>query len=130
VIVAVAEVCAMEMAIDEIVDVIAVRHGRVAAAFAVNVTGAMSVARVTRGAQRRIGGVDRDRTLVDVIAVRGVKMPVVHVVDVVVVANGDMTAAVAVDMRVVDMGKMSNHGLPSSLYSTRSTHTLIQRFMK
>lgn len=99
-VIAVAAVRVMEVPIDEVVDVVAVRHRRVATARAVRV-----VLRVTatcvRG--RAVGGVlrvDSELALVDVTVVGVVEVAVVEVVDVIAVTNGGVPAAGAVDVIV------------------------------
>ncbi len=99
-IVAVAIVRVVEMAIDQIVGVIAMRHGGMAAAGTVDVTGGVAGAAMVRRALGRVGRVDRDRVLVDVIAVEVVQVAVVQVVDVASVLDRDVAAAGAVHMIV------------------------------
>jgi hypothetical protein len=82
VVVAVAVVRVVEVALDQVVDVIAVRHAGVSAAGAVNVVGGVAGAAVVRRALRRVGRVDGDRVLVDVIAVDVVQVSIVEIVDV------------------------------------------------
>jgi hypothetical protein len=55
---------------DEIVDMVAVRHGLVAAVVAVRVGGLVTVAAMIRRAAVRAPGVDLQHVLVDVVAVR------------------------------------------------------------
>jgi hypothetical protein len=87
----------MAVSVVDVVDVIAVGHGDMPAAFAVDVVvvGVLGV---------RIGG-----ALVVVILVQGVEMPVVRVVDVVAVRDGDVATAVAVDVRMVAMFDVGSH---------------------
>lgn len=97
VIVPVIPVWMLEMAIDEIIDVIAVRHRLMTA------TGTMLVPAgfVLRGAGVRIAGAHRDDMLVDVIAMHVVQMSVMQVVDMTVMADGDVAATGAVLVRMV-----------------------------
>ncbi len=67
----------MEMTIDQIVDVVPVRHRFMAAVRTVNVTCVMRSTSMIRSAGGGVGPVLRERVLVDVIAVDVVKMPVV-----------------------------------------------------
>jgi hypothetical protein len=99
----------VEMAIDEIVDVVAVPHLGMAAAGTVNVPRRMTTALV-RG---RAGvGIDRghfDHTLVDVIAVSVVQVAVVQIVDVPIVFDGQMSAARSMLVLVVFHFRASSH---------------------
>jgi hypothetical protein len=104
----------MKVAIDQIVDVIAVRHAVVTAAGPVQVPGAMIVTSVLRGASVRIGGARLNPVLVDVITVHVVQVAVVQIVDVPRVTNLRMAAAVAVLMRVPSM-HVAAHDVPLSV---------------
>jgi hypothetical protein len=88
VVVDVISVYRVAVAVVEVVDVVAVRDGRVAAALAVRV--AVGV----------VLGVPGRLALVVVTVVRAVQAAVVHVVDVVAVRCGHVPAAVAVDVGV------------------------------
>ena len=69
-VVAVAVVLVMQMPVDEIVDVVAVRDRLVAAVRPVDVVGGVPGARVARAAGVRMALVDAEDVIVDVIAVR------------------------------------------------------------
>jgi hypothetical protein len=103
VVVAVSAVGVMEMSIDEVVDVVAVRDGFVAAAGAVDVGGIVGSAGVLRGALGRVDRGQSNAVLVDVTIVEVVQMTIVQIVDVVVVADGRMAAAGLVQMGVFGM---------------------------
>jgi hypothetical protein len=84
-------VLAMELALDEVVDVALMRHRDVFAPDAVDV-----VVRVRAAQAERIAGPQVRRielVLVDVTAVRVMQVAVVHVVDVIAVADRKVTAA-------------------------------------
>jgi hypothetical protein len=98
VVVAVAVVRVVEMAVDQVIGVIAVRHAGMAAAGAMDVTGGVAGAPVVGRALGRIGRVDRDRAFVDVIAVDLVQVAVVQVVDVAGVLDREVAAVGAVNM--------------------------------
>jgi hypothetical protein len=100
----------MEVAIDQVVGVIAMRNRGVAAAGAVYVTGRVAVTCVGRRATGRVGRVDRDRAFVDMIAVHHVQMPVVEVVDVAAVLDREMPAVGTVDMAMIGVREMRRHG--------------------
>jgi len=93
VVVAVIAVRMMEMAFDEIVDVIAVRYGLMSAGRAVYVARRMPGARMLRSTRRRIGGRHRQHVLDDrSVGVGVMKVTVVQVVDVIVVLHGGVSA--------------------------------------
>ncbi len=97
VVVAVAGVRVVQVALDEVVDVVAVGDGLVAAVGAVGVLAAVGAARVLRGAVAGVGGLDGDGVLFDAaVLARVVEMAVVQVVGVAVVLDGGVAAAVAV----------------------------------
>ena len=96
-VVAVVAVRVVQPPVHEVVDVIVVRDRVMATAAAVRVP-RFAVGRI--GVARGMRGVDRDRVLVHVVLVRMVQMPFMQVVDVVLVANGRVTAALAMDVRV------------------------------
>ena len=96
----------VQVVLDEVVDVIAVRDGLVAAAGTVLVRGIVAGALVIGGAHVGMLGVHRDRVLVDVILVGMVQVTVVQVVGVVGVPDRGVAAARAVFMRVIFMGWM------------------------
>lgn len=107
-IVAVAPVHVMEMPGDEVVDVIAVRYRRVAAVRAVHVITVVTLAGMVGCTCRRIRGVDRDRALVHVVAMRLVEVPVVKIVDVVEVLHSGVTTAGAVDVVMRGMSRVGH----------------------
>jgi hypothetical protein len=105
VVVTVAAVRVVQVAVDEVVDVVTVRDGRVAASGAVNVGGVVGAAGVSRGAGGRIPAADRQGVLFHRAAGLMVEVPVVQVVDMPLMLNGNMTAVrtVFVIMRMVLM---------------------------
>ena len=96
-IIAVILVRVMESPVDEVIGVLAVRHGLVAAVSAVDVLTAVVLA----VADVRELFVNRQRVLIDVIAVRLVEMAIVDEVDVPVVDDRRVTAAGAVDVIMI-----------------------------
>lgn len=109
-VVAVGAVRMVQVPVDEVVDVVAVGHGLVAAGGTVDVTGVMSRARVGRRAGPGVGAADLDAALVDVTVVQAMQVPVVQVVDVVAVPDGGVAAVGAVLVRVVVVDAMNGHG--------------------
>ena len=97
-VVAVAVVLVMQMPVDEIVDVVAVRDRLVAAVRPVDVVGGVAGARVAGAAGVRVALVDAEDVIVHVVAVRVAQMPVLDEVDVPLVDDGDVAAAGAVDV--------------------------------
>ena len=94
-----------QAAVDEVVDVIAVRHGLVAAVWTVGMR------RTTRSRLRVltwVGPIDCDHMLVDMLLVRVVQVPAVEEVDVIIVAHcsvaatGAMLVCVGALMYLVD----------------------------
>ena len=110
-VVAVAVARVMEVTVDDVVDVIAVRNGVVPAGRPVLVRGGVRSAGVRRRAGRRIRGAHFDHVLVHVIAVHVVKMAVVGVVPVPFVRDGRVTAAGAVGVRMSLVGLVIAHGV-------------------
>ena len=95
-VVAVTIVRVVQAAVDQVVDVVAVRHGVVAAALAVEVTATV----VSSVAAVRVQLVDGKPVLVYVVAVRVVQVAVVEEVDVPVVDDLRMAAPGPVDVVV------------------------------
>ena len=76
-----------------------------------------------RAARDRIRGIRREFVFVDVVAVHVVQMSVVHVVDVIVVLDPDVTAPVAVRVVVAIVNVVVVvivHGASSNVYRTGS----------
>lgn len=100
VIVAVVVVRVVQVPIHQIIDVIAMRHGFMAAVWTVHMARFVSATRVIRRADHRVAVVHCERVLIHVVAVRRVQMPVVQVVHMIVVHNGCVSAVLAVHMRM------------------------------
>jgi hypothetical protein len=109
VIVAMIPVGVVQVAVDQIVDMIAVWHRLVPASRTVRVCAVMAAALVTGRAPVRIGRRHLDRVLIHVILVHVVQMAVVEVVDVIAMANGSMPAPRAVLVRVVGVLRAGAH---------------------
>ena len=99
-VVAVVAVLVMQTAVDDVVDMIAVRYGFVAATFAVNV----AVAGINRMAAIRVGFIDAQGMLVVVAVVLMVQVAVVQIIDVAFVFDGSVTAVCAVDVVMMFVG--------------------------
>ena len=87
----------VEASIDEVIGVLTVRHGLVAAAFSMHVLTAIVLAVAVVGELV----IDRQRVLINVIAVRLVQVAVVNEVDVAIVDDRRVAAAGAVDVVVI-----------------------------
>lgn len=114
-VVAMAAVRVVQMAIDQIVDMVAMRHGFMAATGPMDMAGGMAGARMVRRASDRIGRRRFDMVFIDMIAVQVMQMPVMQIIDMALVADGGMAAgrAMLVGMLVV-MGLVAGrHGLRS-----------------
>ena len=92
----------VQVAIDEVVDVIAVRHCLVAATRTMHVI-CLVTAAVVRPPTLRIRFADRDSMLVVVILVGAMQVAVVQVADVIAVLNGGVTATGSVLVVVVSV---------------------------
>jgi ABC-type amino acid transport system permease subunit len=90
----------MKMPFDQIILVVAVGHGFVAAAWAVAMGLVVSVALVIGGARRRIRGAHRDRVLLHPRSLLVVKVPVVEIVLMPIVLDTSVAAVGAVNVRV------------------------------
>jgi hypothetical protein len=97
-IVAVSGVNMMQPAIDQIINMITVRHGFVAAIRPVDMaTGQRG------GAAIGIGGGYRDHMFINMIAVNVVKMAIMQIIGVAIVLNGRVATAGAVDVGMIEM---------------------------
>ena len=90
----------MQMALDKIVGVLAMRHGWMAAVRAVNVPGLVALVPVRRRALVRVSGADLDHVLIDAVPARAVQVPVMEIVDMVSVLDGDVSAARSMMVRM------------------------------
>jgi hypothetical protein len=114
VVVAVIPVWMVQMSVDQVIDVVAVRHRLVPASLTVDMMRVVPAAPVLRCAPVGIGRRHLDGVLVDVIAMHMMQMAVVEVIHVVAMANGRMSAAGTVLVRVVGVlaAGAGAHGWP------------------
>ena len=103
----------VQVAVDEIVHMITVRHTLVPAAGAVHVAALMPLARVIRRARRRIPAVAFQDVLVDMITMHVVQVTIVQIVGVTVVLNRGVTTAGRVCVRMLFV-LLVGHGSPRS----------------
>ena len=99
-VVAVVAMLVMQTAVDDVVNVIAVRYGFVAATFAVNV----AVAGVNRMAAVRVGFIDAQGMLVIVAVVFMVQVAVMQIIDVAFVFDGSVATVCAVNVVMMFVG--------------------------
>jgi hypothetical protein len=109
VVVAVPGVGVVQVTLDQVVGVVAVRHRLVAAVGAVLVARVVTAAVVLGRAVVRVLRVDRDDVLVHVVLVRVMQVAAVQVVGVALVLDGRVAAARAVLVRVVAVGLVIGH---------------------
>lgn len=108
-IIAVPTMGVVEVAVDQVVDVIAVRNCRMTAVGGVHVRGGVAMAGVVRRAAGRVRWVDRDRAFVDMVVVHHMQMPVVQIVDVAAVLDGEMAAVDTMNMVVGGVRAVGRH---------------------
>lgn len=92
-------VLVMQTAVDQIIDMVAVRDSFMSATFPMN----MARTGIKRNAGIRVGFIYRQGVFVVMAVVLVVQMAVVQIVDMAVMFDGGMTAAAAVNMGVVVM---------------------------
>lgn len=102
-------VCKVQVPSDEIVDMIAMRNGLVAAFRAMTMSRLVSVARVRRGAGRGIFSGDGKDMFVDMVVMNMVEMPIVQVIGVAVMRDRLMAAACRVAMGMMVVSGMCAH---------------------
>jgi hypothetical protein len=102
-IVAMVAVGMMQMPVDQIVDMIPMRHGLMPAPGPVNMSGRMSGTLMLRRAHIRVLRRDLDGVLVHVPRVHVVQMTIMKIIDVVAMLHSRMPAARPVLVRVVLM---------------------------
>lgn len=109
----------VQVAVDEIVHVVAVRDGFVSAAVAVDVARFVSVAGVVGRADGGMGVAHLDAVLVDVVFMRKMQMAVVEVIHVIAVLDRGVTAAWAVDVVRMMVDRVLGHVVVGGLGSTK-----------
>lgn len=100
VVVAMISVGMVQVAVDKIVDVVAMWHGLVTASGAMNVAGRVSTAVVAWRALVRISHADFEPVLVYVVAMRMVQVPIVEIIDVIAMLDSGVAAVCAMLMIV------------------------------
>ena len=100
-VVAVPGVRVVQVPVDQVVDVVAMRDGRMAAVRPMHVGRLVAATGMRGGAARRVGVGHRNHVLLDRRARLMMQVPVMEVIDMSVVMNGDVAAIGAVGMGVV-----------------------------
>ena len=108
-VIAVVTVRMVQMAVHQVIDMIAMRHQLMAAARAVHMACGVTGALVAWRAALGIVGAHRQAVLVDVIAVHMVQVTVMQIVNVAIVLDRRMATARLVLMFVVGMLRASTH---------------------
>jgi hypothetical protein len=130
VVVAVVAVRVMQMSVDEIVDVVTMRDGLMAAARTMDVVGLVRVAAVVRRALLGVLVGDLEAVLLDLAALLVVEVAIVQEIDVVVVLDRGMTAARAMVVRVVVVFVSHERLLVLESQSTPTIVTPLTHFRK
>ncbi len=99
-IVAMIPVRVMQATLDEIIDVIAMRHGGVATLWTVDMRGFVALVAVFRRAAVRVAVAHLDHMLIDAVAAWMMQVAVVKIINMVAVLDGEVSTAWAVMMRV------------------------------
>lgn len=114
VIVAMVAMRMMQVAINQIVHMVAMRHRFMAASGSMLVVCIVTSATMLRSALVGIGRADLDDMLIDMVAMHVMEMPVVEVVDMAVMQDGRMTAIRTMNMQMIGMlgVRACRHGMP------------------
>lgn len=99
----------VQMAGDQIVDMVSVRHGLMPAVRAVAMSGLMPLAAMGRCASSRVLRSDTEPMFIDMVAMRMMKMSVMEIVGVTVMGDGRMPAVRSVLMGVMLMDGVVAH---------------------
>ena len=105
-IVAMIAVRVVQMATDQIVDVVAMRHRLVAASRSMPVGGVVSAAAMVRRAAIGISGAYSNDMLIDMVVMRVMQMAIMEIVGVSIMANRNVAATRPMRMRVIGMNGM------------------------
>lgn len=109
VVVAVAFVRMVQVAVDQVINVVAVRDGFMPAVRAVDVVGLMASAGVVGSAGSGVGRADLNHMLIEVIAMRRVQMAVVQIVNMVTMPDCGVAAALSVYVGMTGMNAVFAH---------------------
>jgi len=109
VVVAVVAMREMQVAIDQVIHMVAVRDHLMPTAGSVDVVGVVAGAAMGRGTDGGIGFADRNHMLIDMVAVGEVQVAIVQIIDVAIVTNGGMAAIWTVLVGMIGMLVASGH---------------------
>jgi len=110
VVVAVVTVWKVQVAVDQIIDMVAVRDHVVAAVGAVDVAGVVTCTAMLGSAGGRVGVGDGNDVFVNMVAVREVQVTIMQIINVIIVMDGSMAAVGTVLMGVCGMLGMDASG--------------------
>jgi len=103
----------VQMAGDQIIDMVSVRHGLMSAVRAMAMSGLMPLAAMGGGASHRVLRGDTKPMFIDMVAMRMMKMSVMEIIDVTVMEDGQMPTVRSVLMPVMLMdGMIAHRGTP------------------
>lgn len=107
-VITVAVVRVVQVALHQVVDMVAMRDRFMSTAFPMNVTGIVSRTGVTRCALVRVGFADLEYVLVNVARMRRMQVAIVEIVDVTVVQDGSVTTAGAMRMIMIFVNRVTH----------------------
>lgn len=110
-VIAVVSVRVVEVAVDQVVDVVAVRNGRMAAVGPMHMAFFVPAAVMGGSAAIGVGGIDVENVLIDVTGVRMVQVAVVQIIHMSVVLDSQVAAARSVLVGVVRVNLAVAHGV-------------------
>jgi hypothetical protein len=104
----------MQVAIDQKVHMVSMRHRFVTASRPMHVARVVTGAAMLRSALVWIGRGDLDDMFIDVVTVDMMKMPIMQIIDMATMMDGRMTAMRAVNMRMIGVlgVRACRHGMP------------------
>ncbi len=115
-VVAVVSVGMVEVAVDQVVDMVPVRNGWMTAVRSVHMTFLMPAAVMGGGATIGVGGIDLQDVFIDVAGMRMMQVAVVQVVHMSFVLHGQVATARSVLMIVVRVDLAVAHGVSVGLW--------------
>jgi hypothetical protein len=115
VVIAVVSVRVVEVAVDQVVDVVAVRNGRMAAVGPMHMAFLVPAAVMGGSAAIGVGGIDLENVLIDVTGVRMVQVAIVQIIHMSVMLDSHVAAARAVLVVVVCVNLAVAHGVSVAL---------------
>jgi hypothetical protein len=106
VIVAVIAMRVVQAALDNVIGVIAMRHGGMTAPWTVNMPGFVALVPALWSATARVSVADFDNVFVDAVPAHTVQMTIMQIVDVIAMFDGDVSAPRAMTMRMFSKSEM------------------------